>query len=120
MLGELHDVGDYKNTNHDVGAIMWYLKVPLKQKNVFFFHCCYKNGYSPFKCNFLLVKFCGPPQKASWVNFASKTKNCFEKDCVFDLIDIKSICKGHGTQFLFLFYYYNLFRESPKNAFHSS
>ena len=41
MLGELHDVGDYKNTNHDVGAIMWYLKVPkraLKAKKCVFFY----------------------------------------------------------------------------------
>ena len=73
MLGMLHDVRDKKYKNHDVGAIMGYLKAPKKgpfsKKKSFFSPCDYKSSWSLFKfemvvpdyCNFLHVKLCGPP-----------------------------------------------------------
>ena len=73
QLEMLHDVSEWKNKNHDGGAIMRYPKGPKKGpligKLKDFFHCCYKNGWIPFKfgmevsnkCNYHHVKFRGPP-----------------------------------------------------------
>ena len=85
QLGTLQDVRDYKNRNHNDGAIVGYLKGPKrapKRKNEFFFHCDYKNEWNdfkfemevPYRCNYHHVKICGPPQMASQENLATKPK----------------------------------------------
>ena len=64
MLGELHDVGDYKNTNHDVEAIMGYLKVPKKGEKLgmekdqtFRLNCNMLNDILPYVYGYIAIRF---------------------------------------------------------------